>query len=55
MQQENLYKQGQLEIAKVFTQMTNVNTPVDAIKQYGVKIEENIVKNKKKQTKKGKR
>ena len=55
MQQENLYKQGQLEIAKVFTQMTNVNTPVDAIKQYGVKIEENIVKNKKKQTKNGKR
>ena len=55
MQQENLYKQGQLEIAKVFTQMTNVNTPVEAIKQYGVKIEENIVKNKKKQTKNGKR
>ena len=54
IQQENLYKQGQVEIAKVFTQMTDVNTPIDAIKQYGIAIEEKIVKNKKEQTKKGK-
>lgn len=54
MQQENIYKQGQVEIAKVFTKMTEMNTSIDAIKQYGVAIEENIVKNKKDQTKKDK-
>ena len=54
MQQENIYKQGQVEIAKVFTKMTEINTPIDAIKQYGVAIEENIVKTKKDQIKKGK-
>lgn len=52
MQQESIYKQGQLEIAKVFTKMTDANTPIDAIKKYGVAIEGNIIKNKKDQTKK---
>ncbi len=42
IEQENIYKKGQLEIAKVFTQMTDVNTPIDAVRKYGNEIENKL-------------
>lgn len=47
IRQENIYKQGQLEIAKVFTQMTSPTAPIDAIKKYGREIENKIEQQKK--------
>ncbi len=42
MEQENTYKKGQLEIAKVFTKMTDDTTPIEAVSQYGVEIENRL-------------
>ena len=42
IEQENIYKKGQLEIAKVFTQMTDVKTPIDAVRKYGNEMENKL-------------
>jgi hypothetical protein len=47
IEQENIYKKGQLEIAKVFTQMTDVNTSMEKVTQLGAEIEKNLRKEKK--------
>ena len=36
---ENTYKRGQVEIAKIFTDITNPQTSMDAVKKYGSEIE----------------
>ena len=36
---ENTYKQGQLEIAKLFTNMANPQTPMEAVREYGAEVE----------------
>lgn len=43
---ENIYKQGQLEIAKLFTNMTNPQTPMEAVREYGVEIERRLEETK---------
>ncbi len=44
--QENTYKKGQLEIAKVFTRMTDDTTPIEAVSQYGAEIENRLIQQK---------
>ena len=39
---ENTYKRGQVEIAKIFTDMTNPQTSMDAVKKYGSEIEKRL-------------
>ena len=39
---ENTYKRGQVEIAKIFTDMTNPQTSMDAVKRYGSEIEKRL-------------
>ena len=39
---ENTYKRGQVEIAKVFTDITNPQTSTDAVKKYGSEIEKRL-------------
>ena len=43
---ENTYKQGQLEIAKLFTNMTNPQTPMEAVREYGAEIERRLEESK---------
>ena len=44
---ENTYKQGQLEIAKLFTNMANPQTPMEAVREYGTEIERRLEETKK--------
>ena len=44
---ENTYKQGQLEIAKLFTNMANPQTPMEAVREYGAEIERRLEETKK--------
>ena len=44
---ENTYKRGQVEIAKIFTDMTNPQTSMDAVKKYGSEIEKRLETTKK--------
>lgn len=39
---ENTYKRGQVEIAKIFTDITNPQTSMDAVKKYGSEIEKRL-------------
>ena len=39
---ENTYKRGQVEIAKIFTDITNPQTSTDAVKKYGSEIEKRL-------------
>lgn len=39
---ENTYKRGQVEIAKMFTDITNPQTSTDAVKKYGSEIEKRL-------------
>ena len=39
---ENTYKRGQVEFAKIFTDITNPQTSTDAVKKYGSEIEKRL-------------
>lgn len=39
---ENTYKRGQVELAKIFTDITNPQTSTDAVKKYGSEIEKRL-------------
>lgn len=39
---ENTYKRGQVEIAKIFTDIKNPQTSTDAVKKYGSEIEKRL-------------
>ena len=39
---ENTYKRGQVELAKIFTGITNPQTSTDAVKKYGSEIEKRL-------------
>ena len=39
---ENTYKRGQVEIAKIFADITNPQTSTDAVKKYGSEIEKRL-------------
>ena len=39
---ENTYKRGQVELAKLFTDITNPQTSTDAVKKYGSEIEKRL-------------
>ena len=39
---ENTYKRGQVELAKIFTDITNPQTSMDAVKKYGSEIEKRL-------------
>lgn len=39
---ENTYKRGQVELAKMFTDITNPQTSTDAVKKYGSEIEKRL-------------
>lgn len=39
---ENTYKRGQVEIAKIFTDITNPQASTDAVKKYGSEIEKRL-------------
>ena len=39
---ENTYKRGQVEMAKIFTDITNPQTSTDAVKKYGSEIEKRL-------------
>ena len=44
---ENTYKQGQLELAKLFVNMTNPLTPMETVKECGIEIERRLKETKK--------
>ena len=44
---ENTYKQGQLELAKLFVNMTNPLTPMGTVKECGIEIERRLKETKK--------
>ena len=46
IEQENMYKKGQLGMAKLFTQMTDDATPIEAVRQYSAEIESKLRKQK---------
>lgn len=39
---ENTYKRGQVELARIFTDITNPQTSTDAVKKYGSEIEKRL-------------